>query len=109
MYLLSKSEVQFLQGNKHISKEYEYKLKSQIKKNVERLLDKDLKLLSSMFPYLLDPTKFSKIGQDNNKPGFFMGYLTPKTIQDHQMTTLTWTRFQRLKKPQIITNFILRT
>jgi hypothetical protein len=46
MSLLSKSEIQFLQGHKKVSKSYEYKLRSIIRKKIFRLLDKDLPLLS---------------------------------------------------------------
>ena len=58
MSLLSKSEALFLQGQKKVSKPYEYKLKSVIKKKLSKLLDKELPLLSSLFPNLnLDLTK----------------------------------------------------
>jgi hypothetical protein len=61
MSLLSKSEIQFLQGQKKIvSKSYEYKLKSIIKKKVSNLLDKELPLISTLFPDT-DLTIFSKI------------------------------------------------
>ena len=60
MSLLSKSEIQFLQGQKRVSKSYEYKLKSTLKKKLSSLLDKDLPLLSLLFPNQLDLTKFSK-------------------------------------------------
>ena len=45
MSLLSKSEIQFLQGQKDIAKSYEYKLKSVIKKKLSILLEKELPLL----------------------------------------------------------------
>ena len=61
--LLSKAEVQFLQGQKVVSRSYEYKLKSIIKKKVDNLIDQELPLLGSLFP-TLDLTKFSK---DQNK------------------------------------------
>ena len=60
MSLLSKSEIQFLQGQKQVSKSYEYKLKSILKKKISILLDKDLPLLSTLFPNLQDLTKNSK-------------------------------------------------
>lgn len=42
MSLLSKAEVQFLQGQKQqVSKSYEYKLKSILKKKLASLLDKE--------------------------------------------------------------------
>jgi hypothetical protein len=59
MSLLSKSEIQYLQGQKQVSKSYEYKLKSVIKRKVANLLDKEIPLLSSLFPNL-DLTKISK-------------------------------------------------
>ena len=59
MSLLSKSEIQFLQGQKQVSKSYEYKLKSIIKRKLTTLLDREIPLLSSLFPNL-DLTKISK-------------------------------------------------
>ena len=59
MSLLSKSEIQFLQGQKQVSKSYEYELKSIIKKKISNLLDKELPLLSQLFPNL-DLTKNGK-------------------------------------------------
>ncbi len=55
----SKAEIQFLQGTKQLSKLYEYKLKSIIKRKVSTLLKKELPLLSHLFPNL-DLTKNSK-------------------------------------------------
>ena len=60
MSLLSKSEFQFLQGQKQVSKSYEYKLNSTLKKKLAILMEKELPLLSSLFPNL-ELTKFSKI------------------------------------------------
>ena len=60
MSLLSKSEVQFLQGQKVVSKSYEYKLKSVIKKKLATFVDKELPLLNSLFRDL-NLTEFSKI------------------------------------------------
>ena len=60
MPILSKSEIQFLEDKKPVSKSYEYKLKSILKKKVAHLLDKDLLLISSLFPHLLTLTKNSK-------------------------------------------------
>ncbi len=60
--MLSKAEVQYLQGQKQLSKSYEYKIKSIIKILIN-LLDRDLPLLSTLFPNLLDLTKFSKINE----------------------------------------------
>ena len=59
MSFLSKSEIQFLQGHKQISRSYEYKLKSIIKKKVANLMDKEIPLLSTLFPSL-DLTEFGK-------------------------------------------------
>jgi hypothetical protein len=58
--LLSKSEIQFLQGQKQVSKSYEYKLRSILSKKIATLLNKELPLLNSLFPHLLDLTKISK-------------------------------------------------
>ena len=63
--MLSEAEVLYLQGQKQVSKSYEYKLKSIIKRKVSTLLEKELPLLSQLFPQL-DLTKFSKI-QNLNK------------------------------------------
>jgi len=52
MPLLSKSEVLYLQGKKKVSKSYEYKLKSVIRKKMAHLLDKEVPLLSALFPNL---------------------------------------------------------
>ncbi len=60
MSLLSKSEIQFLQGQKQVSKSYEYKLKSIIKRKISTLLEKELPLLSHLFPNLSNLTKNSK-------------------------------------------------
>ena len=50
MSLLSKSEIQYLQGQKQVSKSYGYKLKSVIKKKVANLRDNEIPLLSKLFP-----------------------------------------------------------
>ena len=60
MSLLSKAEIRFLNGQKQVSKSYEYKLKSKLKQKVSCLLDNDLPLLSALFPNLTALTKFSK-------------------------------------------------
>jgi hypothetical protein len=60
MSLLSKTEIQFLQGQKQVSKSYEYKLKSIITGKICTLFEKELPLLSQMFPDLLNLTKISK-------------------------------------------------
>jgi hypothetical protein len=59
MPLLSKSEVLYLQGQKKVSKSYEYKLRSVIMKKVANLLDKEVPLLSALFPNL-NLTEFGK-------------------------------------------------
>ncbi len=64
MSLLSRSEIQFLQGQKQVSKSYEYKIKSVMKRKLANLLDKELPLLSLLFPNL-NLTKFSKISHNN--------------------------------------------
>ena len=50
MPLFSKSEIQFLQGQKQVSKSYEYKIKSIIKKKTSTLMYKELPLLVKLFP-----------------------------------------------------------
>ncbi len=59
MSLLSKAEVQFLSGQKIVSKSYEYKLKLIITKKIAILIDKELPLINSIVPNI-DLTKFSK-------------------------------------------------
>ena len=66
MSLLSKAEVQYLQGQKQVSKSYEYKIKSIIKRKISKLIENELPLLSQLFPNL-DLTKFSKVLDDNNR------------------------------------------
>ena len=66
--MLSKSEIQFLQGQKQVSKSYEYTLKSILRKKISNLLDRDLPLLIQLFPRL-DLTKFSKNKEINNEMG----------------------------------------
>jgi hypothetical protein len=48
MAILSKSEILFLQGEKNVSKSYEYKLKSVIKKKMAKLIDKEIPFLSCL-------------------------------------------------------------
>jgi hypothetical protein len=50
--ILSKTELLFLQGQKKVSKSYEYKLKSVIRKKLSKLVDKEIPLISSLFPTL---------------------------------------------------------
>jgi hypothetical protein len=73
MSLLSKSEVLFLQGKKKVSKSYEYKLKSIIKKKVSNLLDKEIPILSSFSQNstllnLVRIMRISKVGTQNVLP-----------------------------------------
>ena len=65
MSLLSKSEILYLQIQKQVSRSYEYKLKSIIKKKVANLMDKEIPLLSKLFP---DPnlTEISKTLDDRH-------------------------------------------
>ena len=66
MAFVSKADVQYLQGQKVISKSYEYKLKSIIKKKLATLVDKVIPLLYSLFPNL-DLIKISKNREVNTK------------------------------------------
>jgi hypothetical protein len=50
MSILSKAEIQFLQGEKSVSKAYEYKLKSLIRKKIANLVNRELPFLSSIKP-----------------------------------------------------------
>ena len=50
--MLSKAEILYLQGEKQFSASYEYKLKSILKKKITNFLDKELPLLTSLFPDL---------------------------------------------------------
>lgn len=53
MPLLSKAEVQFLNGQKHVSKSYGYKLKSIIKKKLATFLDFELIFLSALLQQMI--------------------------------------------------------
>lgn len=64
MSLLSKSEIQFLKGQKQVSKSYNYKLKSVLKKKISNLLENEIPLLLNVFPEV-NLTKFSKIHDDS--------------------------------------------
>ena len=66
MSLLSKAELQFLQGQKNTSKSYEYKLKSVIKKKLSMLIEKEIPLIKSLYPDI-DLTKSSKINPVNTE------------------------------------------
>jgi len=61
--MLSKAEVQYLQGQKQVSDSYEYKLKSILKKKITNFLDKELPLLTSSFPNL----KLTKISKNESR------------------------------------------
>ncbi len=68
MSLLSRSEIQFLQGQKDIAKSYEYKLKSVIKRKLSILLEKELPLLLKLFPdsdLAIISSKINNEGQKN--------------------------------------------
>ncbi len=79
MSLLSKSEVQFLRGQKQVSKSYEYKLKSIIRKKMTHLLDKELPLLSKSFPDA-GLTKFSKANNGQKEEADLTGFGKNPTI-----------------------------
>ena len=64
--LLSKAEIQFLNGKIQVSKSYEYKLKSIIKKKLSHLIDQEIPLISQLFPNL-DLTKFSQVLDANKR------------------------------------------
>ena len=59
--MLSKTEVLYLSGQMKVSKSYEYKLKSIIRKKISNLLNNELPLLSSLFPPNHDLTEISKM------------------------------------------------
>ena len=85
MSLLSKSEIQFLQGQKQVSKSYEYKLKSIIKKKTSTLMDKELPLLFKLFPdyYLTITSKKIDNEKQNNLTEF------SKFLKEKPLTNLT--------------------
>ena len=83
MALLSKSEILYLQGQKQVSKSYEYKLKSVIKKKFSNLIEKELPLLSNLLPNL-DLTKSSKIPH-NNKNTYSL--TETSKLRNHQSIT----------------------
>jgi hypothetical protein len=69
MSFLSRAEVQFLRGQKVVSKSYEYKLKSIIKRKIKTLIDQELPLVTALIPNL-DRIEFRKMvdtdkGQSN--------------------------------------------
>ncbi|MBA3977224.1 MAG: hypothetical protein H0X50_03375 [Nitrosopumilus sp.] len=59
--MLSKTEGLYLSGQIAVSKSYEYKLKSIIKRKISNQLKKEIPLLSSLFPNNPELTKFGKI------------------------------------------------
>lgn len=64
--LLSKAEIQFLNGKIQVSKSYEHKLKSIFKKKLSLLIDQEIPRISQLFPNL-DLTKFSKVLDANDR------------------------------------------
>ena len=61
MSLLSKSEIQFLQGQKQVSRSYEYKLKSVIYSKVSAFLQHELPLLA--INHFIDLDVFKCLGK----------------------------------------------
>lgn len=59
--MLSKSEILYLQGQKQISKSFEYKLKHSIRKKVALFLDNELPLLESN--HVLDLISIKSLGK----------------------------------------------
>jgi hypothetical protein len=86
MSLLSKSKTLYLQGQKPVSKSYEYKLKSIIRKKMAHLLDKELPLLSTFFPNstLLDSVSEKALSRPRSRvqilPGALFLFQTIPTI-----------------------------
>lgn len=60
MSLLSKPEIHYLQRQKQVTRSYEYKLKSIIKKKVANIMDMEIPLLPKLFPDL-DLTESAKV------------------------------------------------
>lgn len=69
MSLLSKAEISYLQGKKQVSKSYEYKLKSIIRKKITNLLNNELPLLSPLFSSAINLDSLNKLltGVNNTK------------------------------------------
>jgi hypothetical protein len=82
--MLSKAEVLYLQGQKHVSKTYEYKIKFILKKKLAKFLDTDLPLLSSLFPNLLDLTKISKNESDDTSSNLTKFSKARNTLSDRR-------------------------
>jgi hypothetical protein len=98
--LLSKSEIQFLQGQKQVSKSYEYKLRSILNKKIVTLLNKELPLLNSLFPHLLDLTKISK----NQLIGQKAGHLTKFSKNNSNDTGIDHTKNSKTTNNSNIAN-----
>jgi hypothetical protein len=64
MSILSKSEIQFLQGQKPGSKSYEYKLKSIIRKKISNLMEKEIPLITKLFLNFNNLAEFSKVNNE---------------------------------------------
>ena len=64
MTLLSKSEIQFLRGQKQVSKSDEYKLKSIIKKKVSNFVEKEIPLIAAFLPNINNLTEFGKYNHE---------------------------------------------
>jgi hypothetical protein len=74
MSLLSKSEALYLQGQKRVSKSYEYKLKSVISTKVSSFIQNELPLLAKNHFMDLDTFKClgkAKVVGPNPTQGFF--------------------------------------
>lgn len=52
MPFLSKTEIEFLQGNKKVFKSYEYKIKSILKKKISSLIEKEIPCFHLYLPTL---------------------------------------------------------
>ena len=94
MSLLSKSEILFLQGQKQVSKSYEYKLKSVIRKKLSHLLGKEIPLLSKSFPDVC-LTKFSNVNSGQKEESDLTGFgkkediaNSPKNNPEHEKISL---------------------
>ncbi len=59
--MLSKAEYQYLQGQKQVSKSFEYKLKHSIRKKVASFLNNELPLLQEN--YILDLISIKSLGK----------------------------------------------
>ena len=59
--MLSKAEVQYLQGQKHVSKTFEYKIKHSTKRKVDLFLNNELPLLQEN--HVLDLISIKSLGK----------------------------------------------